>query len=52
MVGFIVYSAARLAGIISEPDVSVPMEIGAKPAATQTAEPEDDPPVFYSYVSV
>jgi hypothetical protein len=46
MVGFIVYKAARLAGMIREPDVSVPMEMGEKPAATQTALPEEEPPVF------
>jgi hypothetical protein len=46
IVGFMVYKAARLAGMMREPDVSVPMEIGEKPAETQTALPDEDPPVF------
>jgi len=41
-----VYSAARLAGMIRLPDVSDPMDIGAKPALTATAEPDDEPPQF------
>src|SRR6266403_3499970 len=32
------------AGRRTEPPVSVPMAIGARPAATATAEPLDDPP--------
>jgi len=35
-----------------EPMVSVPIEIGAKPAATATAEPEEDPPRFYRIVRI
>lgn len=31
-----------------EPIVSVPMARGAKPAATETAEPVDDPPGAYT----
>jgi len=46
IVGLIVYNAALPPGMIREPSVSVPMEIGANPALTATAEPEDDPPVF------
>ena len=46
-VGFMVNRADRSLGIMSEPIVSVPMEIGAKPAATATAEPLEDPPGFY-----
>ena len=42
-VAFIPYSAARVAGCTSEPSVSVPIDTGAKPAATPTALPEDDP---------
>lgn len=46
MVGLIVYKAARPEGHTNDPSVSVPMEKGAYPAATETAEPEDDPEVF------
>ena len=42
-VAFIPYSAARVAGCTSKPSVSVPIDNGAKPAATPTALPEDDP---------
>lgn len=42
-VAFIPYNAARVAGCTSEPSVSVPIDTGAKPAATPTALPEDDP---------
>lgn len=42
------YSAARPAGLTSDPSVSVPIEKGAYPAETPTAEPEDDPEVFYA----
>lgn len=45
-VGRMVYSAARPAGNISEPSVSVPMENGAYPAETATAEPEEEPDGF------
>ncbi len=43
-VGLIVYKAARSAGIIREPTVSVPIETGARPAETEMAGPEDEPP--------
>ena len=43
-VGFTVTSPFALAGDSSEPDVSVPIETAANPAATATAEPELDPP--------
>lgn len=46
-VGLIVYNAALVAGILSEPLVTVPMEIGAKPAATPTADPEEELPQFW-----
>lgn len=45
-VGFSVYNAARVAGSTRKPSVSVPIEIGASPAATETAEPDDEPPVL------
>jgi len=38
-----VYKAARFAGITSDPTVSVPIAMGANPAETPTAEPEDEP---------
>ena len=41
MVGLIVYRAALVAGMLSEPSVSVPTEMGANPAATPTAEPDE-----------
>jgi len=50
IVGFIVYSAARFAGMIKDPEVSEPMEMGAKPALTATADPEDEPPQFCDHV--
>lgn len=43
MVGLMVYKAARFAGMTRLPQVSVPMEIGAKPAETATADPAEDP---------
>src|SRR5580700_2857730 len=43
IVGFIVYKAALPAGHTKDPSVSVPIDIGAYPAETATAEPEDDP---------
>lgn len=49
-VGLMVYKADLLAGIMSEPVVSVPIEMGHKPAATATAEPEEEPPGFYKGV--
>lgn len=45
------YKASRVAGHTTDPSVSVPTEQGAKPAATPTALPEDDPPGVYSSVS-
>lgn len=45
-VGFRVYNAARLAGRTREPSVSVPIETGASPALTDTADPDEDPPVL------
>lgn len=43
-VGLSAYSAARFAGVMSEPMVSVPIASVLKPEATLTAEPVDDPP--------
>ena len=43
-VGFNAYSAARFAGVIKEPTVSVPSAKVVNPAATAIAEPVDDPP--------
>ena len=36
------------AGTRPEPAVSVPSENGTTPRATNTAEPDDDPPLTYS----
>lgn len=47
MVGLRVYKAALLAGMVREPFVSVPIATGAYPAATPTAEPEEEPPGFF-----
>ena len=41
---FRVKTFARVAGMMSEPQVSVPIAIGAKPAATAAALPDDEPP--------
>jgi hypothetical protein len=46
IVGLIVYNAALVAGMFKDPSVSVPIDMGANPAATPTAEPDDDPPQF------
>lgn len=35
---------------MSEPNVSVPMDTGENPAATATAEPDDEPPGFYNTI--
>ena len=43
-VGLTVTSPFCVAGISSEPEVSVPIAAAHSPAATATAEPEDDPP--------
>src|ERR1700761_1061180 len=50
-VGLIVYSAALSRGIMSDPMVSAPIDTGEKPAATATAEPEEEPPGFYNSIS-
>lgn len=42
--GFNAYKAARFAGVISEPIVSVPIARVLKPEATATADPVDEPP--------
>lgn len=43
-VNFSEYKLARSLGTTIEPSVSVPKASGAMPAATDTAEPEEDPP--------
>ena len=40
------YSAARMAGFVRDSLQSAPIETGAKPALTPTAEPVDDPDGF------
>ena len=46
----IVYNAARIAGFVKDPLKSAPMETGAKPALTATADPVEEPEGFYSSV--
>jgi hypothetical protein len=43
-VNFRAYNAARLAGEVNDPEVSVPKDNGLKPAATPMADPVEDPP--------
>jgi hypothetical protein len=45
------YRPLQLAGKTTEPAVSVPMAMGQKPAATLTAEPEEEPPGVLENVS-
>jgi hypothetical protein len=45
------HKAVLIAGIINYSAVSLPTDIGAKPALTPTAEPEDDPAGFYATLS-
>lgn len=45
-VGLMVYSAARTAGFVRDPLKSAPIDMGAKPALTPTAEPVEDPEGF------
>lgn len=47
-VSFSAYKAAAAAGETTEPDVSVPRETGAKPHATPTADPVDEPAGVYT----
>jgi hypothetical protein len=51
-VSFKAYRAALLAGVVREPEVSVPRENGLKPAATPTADPVDDPPGAYTLLAM
>lgn len=44
IVGFSAYSPARLAGVIREPSVSVPIDKALNPDATLTADPVEEPP--------
>jgi hypothetical protein len=46
-VSFSANKAARLAGVLSEPSVSVPMPNGLKPAEIPTATPVEDPPGLF-----
>jgi hypothetical protein len=41
-----VYSECRDDGEMSDPSVSVPMAIGARPAATAIPDPDEEPPVL------
>lgn len=43
-VGLSAYNAARFAGVINDPSVSVPIARALNPDATLTAEPVDEPP--------
>jgi hypothetical protein len=43
-VGFNAYNAARFAGVMSDPIVSVPIASVLNPEATATADPVDEPP--------
>lgn len=45
-VGLTQYKAARVPGNTRDPSVSVPIETVASPAATPTADPDEDPPGF------
>jgi hypothetical protein len=45
--GLMAYTAARHPGVTREPIVSVPIDSGAKPAATPAADPDEDPPGAY-----
>ena len=47
-VTFKVYSAARSAGKIKDPEVSSPNAMGVYPAETAIEGPEDDPPEPYT----
>lgn len=47
-VSFKVYSAARVAGEMSDPIESVPRARGEYPAETPTAEPVEEPHGFYN----
>ena len=42
--GLWLYTPQKCAGARSEPPMSEPISIGAYPAATETAEPPDEPP--------
>ena len=52
IVGLMVYKAALPAGKTNDPSVSVPIENGAYPAETPTAEPEDDPEGLWGAVKL
>lgn len=43
-VGFIAYTSFLEDGVKMDPDVSVPVDTGAKPAATPAHDPDEDPP--------
>ena len=46
------YKAARQPGATIDPVVSVPIDSGAKPAATPVAGPDDDPAGVYESVRI
>ena len=50
--GLRAYKPALLAGWMTEPPVSVPMESGENPADTPTADPEEEPPVGFGNISI
>ena len=47
-VGFMPTTELDRAGLRIEPEVSVPTDTGTKPAATAAAEPELEPPGWYT----
>ena len=51
-VGLMAYKAARQPGATIDPVVSVPIDSGAKPAATPVAGPDDDPAGVYESVRI
>jgi hypothetical protein len=51
-VSFKAYRAALLAGVVKDPEVSVPRESGLKPAATPTADPVEEPPGAYTLLAM
>jgi hypothetical protein len=51
IVGFKEYAPALVAGTRREPIVSLPIDRGAKPAASPAADPDDEPPGAYRFYS-
>ncbi len=48
--GLIVYSEALVLGVTRDPSVSVPTAIGAKPALTAMADPDEDPSGLWTQI--